>query len=251
MNNIKFRNLIKKVSTVLIPLVVLVINGSTIVFAKSGGGHSGSSHSSSGSFSPGSGHEIDDRIFWIMIFIIFAPIIFSKLILVKRKIQIHLTINKLSNNDSNWNYNHMVKDVEEAFYKVQAVTMERNEELAKEYVSDQLYKKYKLKVEQMKRNKEASVLEEMTLLSIRPIGLQAFEGIEKDYVWVRIKAKLKYYTINEKTGEIIRGEKNRVINFEEYWKFSKSKDRWILCEIKYAFGIDLKSFETKLGNKKS
>ncbi|WP_315080972.1 Tim44-like domain-containing protein [uncultured Clostridium sp.] len=249
MNKIKFRNFIKKI---LLLVMIFTVNGSTIAFARAGGGgHSSSSHSSSSSSSSSGGGNLFELIgiFIVLLCIFSAAKFVFKLILDKRKAKSISVIKKLYQNDNNWNYNDMKRDIEEAFYKVQAAWMERNQELAKEYMSDKLYNKHKLEIKEMRIKKEINILEEMTLLSDDPIGIQDFEGINKDCIWVHIKAKSKDYTVDEKNGKIVEGDADKIVHFEEYWKFIRNEYRWILDEIRQIDDIRaLKFFKIKVNN---
>ncbi|MBW6410134.1 Tim44 domain-containing protein [Clostridium weizhouense] len=250
MNKIKFRNFIKKILVSL--LMIFAVNGSTSAFARAGGGgHSSSSHSSSSSSSSSGGGNLFELIgIFIVLLCIFSAVKFVfKLILDKRKAKSISVIKELSQNDNNWNYNNMEKDIEEAFYKVQAAWMERNQELAREYMSDKLYNKHKLETKEMRIKKEINILEDMTLLSDAPIGLQDFKGIDKDYIWVHIRAKSKDYTVDEKTSKVVEGEAHKIVHFEEYWKFIRNEYRWVLDEIRQTDDIrTLKFFKIKVDN---
>ncbi|GAA0075685.1 Tim44-like domain-containing protein [Clostridium sp. CTA-5] len=250
MNKIKFRNFIKKILVSL--LMIFVFDGSTIAFARAGGGgHSSSSHSSSSnSSSSGSGNLLELIGIFIVLLCIFSAVKFVfKLILDKRKAKSISVIKELSQNDNDWDYNNMKKDIEEAFYKVQAAWMERNQDLAREYMSDKLYNKHKLETKDMRIKKEINILEDMTLLSDAPIGLQDFEGINKDCIWVHIRAKSKDYTVDEKNGKVVEGEPDKIVHFEEYWKFIRNEYRWILDEIRQTDDIrTLKFLQIKVNN---
>ncbi|MDZ5035042.1 Tim44-like domain-containing protein, partial [Clostridium perfringens] len=144
----------------------------------------------------------------------------------------------------NWDYDNIKNDIEEAFYKVQIAWMERNQDLAKEYMSEKLYIRHKSNTGWMKVRKEKNILEKMKLLSATPIALKDQDGTSSDCLWIHIRAKSIDYTINEETNEIIEGNKYRATHFEEYWKFIKSEKRWVLDEIKQIDDInDLDFFD--------
>ncbi|MDZ5017214.1 Tim44 domain-containing protein, partial [Clostridium perfringens] len=54
--------------------------------------------------------------------------------------------------------------------------MERNQDLAKEYMSEKLYIRHKSKTGWMKVRKEKNILEKMKLLSATPIALKDQDG---------------------------------------------------------------------------
>lgn len=249
MDKIKFNNFIKR--TFIALLAVFIINGTTIVFARAGGGHSSSSHSSSSSsHSLGNGNS-RGSIIGVIVFAIITSSggIIIKLRLGKRKVKSISVIKKLAKSDDDWNYNEIKKEIKETFYKVQDAWMERNQNLAKEYISDKLYNKHESQIEWMKVKKQINILENMVLLGAVPIGIQDFEGINKDCIWVHIKAKAKDYTINEETNEVIEGKVHGCVHFEEYWKFIRNEHRWVLDEIRQIDDIeDLNFFKVEVDN---
>ena len=259
MNKINFSNFVKKILVIL--LVVLIFNGQTIAFARAGGGRSSTSHSSSNSRSHSNTSStrlsrkptLIETIIIITIFIVVcisANTIIRKVRLGKKKYKSISVIQNLSKCDDNWNCSDIKKDIEAAFYMIQIAWRKRNQDLAKEYMSDYLYSKHKLQTEGMKIRKEKNILENMILLGATPIGLQDLGGINKDYIWVHIKAKGKDYTINEEANEVIKGKVYGDVHFEEYWKFIRKEKRWVLDDIRQIDDItDLDFFRIEAPNK--
>lgn len=262
MKKIKYSNFIKNILALL--LVAFIFSGQTVAFARAGGGRSSSSHSST-SHSSSSSHSstsstrsskeytIIEKIIIIMtliIVIIFVPIIVRKVRLNKKKYTCISVINNLSKCDRNWNYDNLMKDIKDAFYMVQIAWRERNQDLAKEFMSEYLYSEHKLQTEEMKLRKEKNILHNMVLLDAIPIGLQDLGGIDKDYIWVHIKAKCRDYTINEETNKVIEGKDSKDEQFEEYWKFIRTEKRWVLDDIRQVDQItDLDFFRIDAPNK--
>lgn len=241
MNKIKFSNFINKILVML--LVIFIFSGQTIAFARAGGGSSSSSHSSSSSSHGSSSHRnlyltSDEKVIAIalgivaIIVIILGKAIIRKVRLAMKEHKSIATINNLSKYDDNWDFNDIKKDIETAFYMIQIAWREKNQDLAKECMSDYLYDKHKSQTDAMNLRKEKNILKNMVLLDAAPIGMQDMAGINSDYIWVHIKAKSKDYTINEETDEVIKGSASRNVYFEEYWKFIKKEKRWVVDSIK-------------------
>lgn len=252
----KFRliDFIKKISIIL--LVILITNGPLIAFARPGGGGGGgssggggggsSSGGSSSSYHGGSSRYNrgnDNPIAFILNLGVFAIIssagaIILKVRLSKKKVKSVKAIKSLSEKDANWDYRYIKKDIEEAFYKVGVAWMERNQDLAKEYISEKLYNKHRMQNEWMIVRNEKNILKNMKLLGAKPIGVIDKVGTNKDCIWVHIKAKSIDYTINDETNEVIEGSPYKSVYYEEYWKFIKSEYRWILDEIRQIDDVD-------------
>ncbi|WP_243184375.1 hypothetical protein ACUH7Y_10595 [Clostridium beijerinckii] len=78
-----------------------------------------------------------------IIAIISVPIIVRKVRLNRKKHTCISVMQNLSKYDGNWNYNNLMKDIKDAFYMVQNAWRERNQDLAKEFMSEYLYGKHK------------------------------------------------------------------------------------------------------------
>ena len=236
MNCFKFKRLLT------IIFILLIISTPQYALARAGGGGSGSGGSSGGGsggtsyHSSGYGERSDPISSVIAIGMIFcissAGIIIFKVKITRKKIDSISTIKTLSRKDLNWDYYQMKKDVEEAFYKVQHAWMERNQDLAREYMSKRIYVRHKSKTEWMKIRKEKNILENIKLISASPVAVKDKGGSKSYSVWIHIKAKAKDYVINEESGKIIEGSKYKASGFDEYWKFIRNNKRWILDEIK-------------------
>lgn len=248
MSWVEIKRLIKRILPII--LIVLVINIPSIASARAGGGGSGGGGGGGGSGSSshhsGTPDGYSDRTNPIasiinlgMFFCISsAGVIIYKVKLSKKKIDSISAIKGLSKKDFNWDYDQMKSDIEEAFYKIQNAWIERNQDLAKEYMSERLYIRHRSKTGWMKVRKEKNILENMKLIKATPIAVKDRDGVGEDIVWIHIKAKAKDYVINEESGELIEGNRYRSIPFEEYWKFIRDDQRWILDEIRQIDDID-------------
>lgn len=256
-----FLNFIKKLCGLL--AVILIISGTSTAYARAGGGGSsggggggggtggtGGSHSSSRN-STGSNNPISSIIgFGAFAIMASAAVIIFKVRIGKKKVESISVIKDLSKSDDNWNYKNIKRDIEDAFYKVQTAWMERNQDLAKEYMSEDLYTKHRTQTEWMKIKKQKNILKGITLLGASPIGIEDHEGIDKDIIWVHINARSQDYIINEETNEVIEGKARRYVQFEEYWKFIRVEQRWVLDEIRQINEIsDLNFFVIDVNDK--
>ena len=86
---------------------------------------------------------------------------------------------------------------------------------------------------------EQNILQNQKLLAALPVAVNDFQGEDRDYMWVYIKAKMIDYTIDDRTMEVISGSKNSA-SFVEYWKLIKEIGCWVLDEIrqKNEFNLD-------------
>lgn len=238
----------------------------------SSGGHSGSSHSSSSSGSsshshssygesnfPGSSRrytssgyyggsyassnkfDLSDMLFLGFILLTFGGGIAAlkyKLNLQNKKYKCLSAMREFKRDDSAWDYNTLEKDVTRAFYLVQEAWTERDQDIAKDYMSKEIYKLHKCKTEWMKIRGEKNILKDIKLLSITPVGALDSENNLKDMLWVNIKCSMIDYTINEKTNEIIEGNRWKSKKYEQFWKFKRNENHWVLDTIKWPDEIE-------------
>ncbi|URZ01615.1 Tim44 domain-containing protein [Clostridium felsineum] len=256
----RINKFIKKM--LLIVIMFFVVSGNCVVQARAGGGGSsggsggsgGASHTSAG----GAGHYRgrSNPVFDILYLVSFVLIgsggaIVIKIKRGKKELQSISAIRDLAIDDDNWKYEEIKEDVEDAFYNIQKAWMERNQDLAKEYMSEDLYNRHKTKTEWMSVRHEKNILKNVQLISSEPMGLEDYEGIDKDSLWMLIKAKAVDYTINEDTNKVIQGQAHTSTKFEEYWKFIRVGTRWVADDIRQIDQIDdLSFFKIDVHNKK-
>lgn len=162
--------------TILMVVLVIALLPSTFAFARAGGGGGGGGgHSSSrsigtsGSNSGGSQTSTSKGdLFTILGFgalTAFGGVagIIYKVKLQKKKFESTLAMKKFAKEDGAWDYDKISSDIDEAFYKVQNAWTERNQDLAKEYMSEKIYKIHKSKTEWMKLRGEKNVLYNINL----------------------------------------------------------------------------------------
>lgn len=138
---------------------------------------------------------------------------------------------RLAKADSTWNYKDFHKRIRTIFDKVQEAWMERNQDIARDCLSQALYDTYTSKSEWMVCNHEKNILKNIHLIDALPVDAEDYEGEANDRIWVYIKARMADYTIDDQTMEFKSG--SRVSrSFVEYWKLVKENGSWVLDEIK-------------------
>ena len=206
-------------------------------------GGSGNMHSSSGYYSEsssrGESNPILGTIFTLaFVFSITGGSIIVRIKIMKKRKESIRAIKLLEKYDCNWDYRKIRKDIEEAFRMNNLAWMKRNQDIAREYSSDKLNENHRMKLEWMEVKNQINIIKRHRLLDIIPVGLENHNGIDKDVLWVLIRGKAIDYIINEETGEIVSGNKYYSIKYEEYWRFIKTSERWVLDEIRQIDDID-------------
>lgn len=225
----------------------------TIMMMRAGGGGSsgGSSGSSSGSHS-GSGYystrpvsllgRILNYIIFLFLFFFTAIIFYVKVL--RASINSKRLLKIMDDKDSTWNYKMMEKQVIQAFYSIQESWTNMDMTSSKEYMDDNLYEQFQMKLEWMKMGDKQNILKRIRLVDLKPISIHDDEEDDRDLVWFYIKGKMVDYTINTSTNEKIEGS-NLSKSFVEFWKFVRKEDRWVLAKILQKEEADKIQFQGK------
>ncbi len=153
-------------------------------------------------------------------------------------------LQQISEKDPVWEIDRIKARIEETYFKVQEAWRERNQDIAREYMSQRLYNKHKLQTDDMLRRGIKNVMENINLKQARIVEVLDYRDNAKDSFWALITGSMIDYTVLEKTGEFIYGEKkNR--SFKELWRFIREDHGWVLDEIDQEVSIsDLRGFNS-------
>ena len=203
-------------TTLLVVVVtVLVVANCQDLWARAGGGRSG-----------GGGILV---LILYPFFLIYSAIVTH--LVVKKNKECKQLMEQSAAIDSAWNADAIKSRIEQAFYKIQQAWVERNQDIAKEYMSERLYAKHKAQTDAMIANKRKNILDALNLIEVKIVQIADFKDNEKDAFCAYLKASAIDYEINESTGNITDGEKNKSYPFAELWKFIRTKKGWIVDEI--------------------
>lgn len=133
--------------------------------------------------------------------------------------------------DHFWDPDSLKERVKHVFFKVQEAWMARNQDLARDCMSRKLFQDHKQQTDLMKTNGTKNVLENIHLKRARIVEVLDYDDNSKDQFWVHIEGSMIDYTINDKTGDVVSGRKNKAESFKELWKFLREDHGWVLDEI--------------------
>lgn len=234
----------KAVMTALAVILVVFMSFPT-VFARAGGG--GGTGGGGGGYTTGghtSGYTRSNPISSIIGYVVMglaasggAVTLYIKVRAKNRKAE--KIMENLSRFDPTWSLADFDRHIQNMFYTVQEAWAQRDQEIARRYLSRELFEKYQIKSQWMIMRHEQNILQNQKLLAALPVAVNDFQGEDRDYMWVYIKAKMIDYTIDDRTMEVISGSKNSA-SFVEYWKLIKENGCWVLDEIrqKNEFNLD-------------
>jgi preprotein translocase subunit SecG len=229
--NKKYLNLIYTI-VVLVGIFYLILPEDLLARAGGGGSYSASS-SYSGSSSSG-GSFIAIVIGWIAT--IFTSIIgfFTGMASKQRSIQKNDEARDLlgiiAKSDPVWNRNFIRARVEDIYFAVQDAWTKRKPELAKEYMSERIYKKHKRQIDGMIEDGFINKLERINLEDMKIIGVFDSSNDDEDRLKVIIYGGMIDYMLDETTNKITSGTRDYE-SFIEIWNFVRKNNTWVLDEI--------------------
>lgn len=203
-----------------------------------GSGHASSSHSYSSSHGNYSGQGDGGAVFLLLLLVAVAVLVYLavqnqqlKSELNEKFTAVRNLTEELAKQDPLWNLQAMTSRVNEVFYKVQAAWTERNQELARDCMSDQLYHRHKAQTDQMLADKTRNVLENILLAEVLIYSVANYQDDARDTFAAQLTGSMIDYTVKEAQGYVTVGDRANSEEFTEVWFFVRQNNQWVLTEI--------------------
>jgi hypothetical protein len=123
--------------------------------------------------------------------------------------------------DPNFDERAFLDRAQTSFFKVQQAWAARNQDLARDCMSDALYERHKMQTDQLLANHQVDMLENIVIGSARII--QVTPGHAFDSIAVAFTASMTDYTVDEQTKKIVGGTQSQQ-TFTEFWTFIRRSD---------------------------
>jgi len=123
--------------------------------------------------------------------------------------------------DPNFNLQAFLDRAQTAFFKIQQAWAARNQDLARDVMSDALYERHKMQTDQLIANHQIDVLENIVIGHAKITGVTP--AAPYDSICVAFTASMADYTIDENTKKIVDGERVPT-TFTEFWTFIRRAD---------------------------
>ncbi len=194
----------------------------------------------------------------LWIWIILGPVIliYSAIVsyfLSKKRKECKTLLEKIGGGVPHWSPSFLKSRIEETFFKVQEGWQERNHDQAKDYMSAPLLLKHQEQTNAMLERGHKNMMEDISLEKATIVQIADFRDDAKDSFIAYLSGEMIDYVIDEKTGDLIKGEKDRTA-FAELWKFTRKNNQWVVDEITPNVAIDdlssLSSFSEELETQK-
>ena len=133
--------------------------------------------------------------------------------------------------DQSFNEADFKEAAQDIFFRIQAAWMNRSLEGAEQSITDEMAKYMAGEFASMKQKGQINRLEN---IAVRKVEIaEAWQESGKEYISVLFTANLLDYTVDEKSGEVVAGDRRNPVKFEEFWTFCRSigERSWALSAI--------------------
>lgn len=171
--------------------------------------------------------------FWkIIIFIILLPFILIyaavvSIVTARKKNKAKSLAQKLEITDSVWNQRTMSARAEEVFLNVQKAWMERNMDLAKDYITDRLYTNYKFQTDDMLKRGVKNYMQDIQVKDVAIFSIEDYKDNNKDSFSAKISGTMLDYELSEATDVVTKGDRNKSHFFEDIYTFVRQGNTWL------------------------
>ena len=121
--------------------------------------------------------------------------------------------------DPGFNEEKLKEELEDLFFRVQAAWTNRSLKGIEDKITDKMNEFFANEFDSMKGKGVSNCLENIAVRKVEPT--EVWQEIDKDYVTVLFTASLLDYTLDDKTGTVISGDKINPVKFLEYWTFCR------------------------------
>jgi predicted lipid-binding transport protein (Tim44 family) len=123
--------------------------------------------------------------------------------------------------DANFDERAFLDRAQTAFFKLQQAWTARNQDLARDVMSDALYERHKMQTDQLIAAHQIDMLENIVIGSARILDVHP--GAAYDSIAVAFTASMTDYTIDENTKQVVSGDRYQQ-TFTEIWTFIRRAD---------------------------
>jgi predicted lipid-binding transport protein (Tim44 family) len=136
--------------------------------------------------------------------------------------------------DPRFDENQFKETAQDLFFRIQAAWMNRSLEGTEGILADEMAADFAIQFAELKRKGHINRLEN---IAVRKVEFsEAWQESGQDYITVLFMASLLDYTVDDKNGEVVAGDRHNPVKFEEFWTFCRPSGhpQWQLSAINQA-----------------
>ncbi len=112
-----------------------------------------------------------------------------------------------------------VKSAQDIFFKVQAAWSRQDGAVLTSLLAPELARSWEQELAGLAAHGHKNYIENIALRATEITEAWTEQG--QDYITVRLEANLLDYTVDEKSGMVVAGNRSEPVEFEEYWTFAR------------------------------
>jgi predicted lipid-binding transport protein (Tim44 family) len=183
---------------------------------------------------------------WINIILLPFLLIYSAIVthqVRKKNRACKALLARLEKQDPAWDLDAIRQRISQVFFKVQEAWMERDQNIARDCMSNAIFEKHKMQTDQLISQHRKNILDNINLIETDIVDVEDFADNKKDHFWVYVKGSMSDYTMDDRTDSVVSGNREAE-DFTELWKFIRAGDVWVLDEIDQKVSLsDLRDFK--------
>lgn len=134
--------------------------------------------------------------------------------------------------DPSFNEQDFKELVQDMFFQIQAAWMNRNVSGIEQMIAAEMSEFFRNEFSRMRQQGKINRLEN---IAVRKVELgEIWQETGKEYITILFTASLLDYTVDDKTGQVVEGDRLNPVKFEEFWTFCRevgSGSGWRLSAI--------------------
>lgn len=136
--------------------------------------------------------------------------------------------------DPSFDANQFLKTAQDNFFKIQGAWNKQDSNALRGLCGGELMKSWEDELGQMKLRGERNRMDNIALRESEITEVWTENG--EDFITVRLHANLLDFTVDEKSGNVIRGSDSEPVQFEEFWTYSRpvGPNGWKLTAVQQA-----------------
>jgi len=133
--------------------------------------------------------------------------------------------------DPSFDEQRFCDQVLDIFFKIQSAWMNRDLLPAGALLTIEVQRTFKDDIARLLTEKKVNHLENIAVRKVEIV--EAWQESGQDYITTLIYANLLDYTIDDTTGQVVKGSKTEPVKFEEYWTLTRpaGNNQWQLSAI--------------------
>ena len=139
-----------------------------------------------------------------------------------------LPLEQLKAKDPNFNEQALLEKIGNEYVQMQQAWQNKDWEPMRAIMTDALYNQMARQLDALKQQGVTNYVERIAVLDAR-IRRYAVEG-DNDVLVVRLSTRICDYTVNDKSGQVVSGDKNKELFMTYDWKLIRQKDRKTLAQ---------------------